>query len=76
MNINGVTILKKLVCLLGEQEYEIPQTSRFNLKDGSFSILNVESSDEAFYLCVSKNGVGDGLQKKVSLTVIGENITH
>lgn len=39
---------------------------------GVLSISHVTSEDSGYYICYARNGIGDSIQKKVTLSVIGE----
>ncbi|GBL76503.1 Titin [Araneus ventricosus] len=57
--------------IIGEQEYQLETHTRFRIdNEGNFGISNVQSEDAATYICHARNGVGDALHKKVSLSVI------
>ncbi|GIY67330.1 titin [Caerostris darwini] len=55
----------------GEQEFQVDVSARFLVSNGgTLTISNVQSEDGSTYMCRVRNGVGEELQKKVSLTVI------
>ncbi|GFU50497.1 titin [Nephila pilipes] len=56
---------------IGEQEYQVETSNRFRVDtEGTLIISNVQGEDGAIYICYARNGVGNSLQKKVSLSVI------
>lgn len=85
ISINNCTIILELIEsylslywieFLFSLDNEVPGTqlsTRYQLKqDGKLFIPNVQSEDAGVFECIVKNGVGNELQKKVTLTVIGE----
>ncbi|KAG8178103.1 hypothetical protein JTE90_017451 [Oedothorax gibbosus] len=64
------TPVTKWTKISGVEEYEILRSDRINLESGYLLIKNVKIDDKAYYVCSSNNGVGESLEKKVSLSVI------
>ncbi|KFM78983.1 Down syndrome cell adhesion molecule-like protein Dscam2, partial [Stegodyphus mimosarum] len=53
------------------RENPLKPSGRFEMgRDGTLTISDVQSKDSGSYVCYARNGVGNELQKKVSLRVI------
>lgn len=68
-NINNHNIL----FFLDNEVSSSQMPARYQLKsEGKLTIPHVQSEDAGGFVCSVKNGVGNELQKKVTLSVIGE----
>lgn len=64
--------IKHFFPLIGREEKILMPHRKFLIGDDSLRILDVTTEDGGQYICYARNGVGDGIQRKITLSVIGE----